>query len=185
MIQYSSLNDAWGNSNKEIYKKIINKDINNIDSLVSTSTSPTNMIKQDKEIVIQEDKPHIIQEDKANLIQHIISSDIKIEKMLDSCKTDEIVNSCNINNNYIQNHITTCKPCRDKLKLLFKNDNIKINKNILQIIFVLLIFIILLILISLCKKIFNNTDTIKYNNKYYNDFFFESYLRHMLNNKNL
>ena len=192
MIQYSSLNDAWGNSNKEIYKKNDNK--------VTSQSTP----------ILQNEPTDI----SCNLTQTNIV--LNTEKLTNSCKDDHVninhINSCkqcqdklkqvfwnnnipnnnipnnyspnnNIPNNYIPNNYS---PNNTSPNNNIPNNYIQINRNILKIIFILLIFIIFVLFISICKSIGKGEKTIpNANNKYYNDLYFDSYLRQMLYNRNL
>ena len=204
MIQYSSLNDAWGNSNKEIYKKIINNDIlntENIDSITTPSiddsktppsTLVTNSENNKEENMKTEPSIYNLNQPRNNVFSIVKKNGnvINNEQMTNTDKKSLHDRNHCIESNDMIHHLTVCKECRDKLKLLLENDNnikinlngikLNINRNILKIIFVLLIFLILLILISMCKKQYNST-----NNKYYsvNDMYLEPYLRQMLYNK--
>jgi cellulose synthase/poly-beta-1,6-N-acetylglucosamine synthase-like glycosyltransferase len=178
MIQYSSINDAWGHSNKEIYKKNINNNISDTENIdYTTVVKEPIKIEQKEPIKIEQKEPIKIEQKEP----------IKIEQ------NEEMTNTCDKFSNEMIIHIRSCEKCRNKFKS-FENDNVKlnlngieinINRNILKIIFLILIFIILLIIISLFKNNNNN----KYN-KYYsskdslmhNDMYLEPYLRQMLYN---
>ena len=182
MIQYSSLNDAWGNSNKEIYKKNDNK--------VTSQSTP----------ILQNEPTDI----SCNLTQTNIV--LNTEKLTNSCKDDHVninhINSCkqcqdklkqvfwnntSPNNTSPNNNIpNNTSPNNNIPNNYITNNYIQINRNILKIIFILLIFIIFVLFISICKSIGKGGKTIpNANNKYYNDLYFDSYLRQMLYNRNL
>ena len=193
MIQYSSLNDAWGNSNKEIYKKIINNDIpdaENTNSITTPRIDDSNTPSATNSVNNTEAEPSIY-----NLNQPRNNVFSIVKKNGNVINNEELTNTSNdkkhcMETNDMIHHLTVCKECRDKLKLLLENDNnikinlngikLNVNRNILKIIFVLLIFLILLIIISMCNKKLNNNT-----NKYYsvNDLYLEPYLRQMLYNK--
>jgi len=162
MIQYSSINDAWGHSNKEIYKKNINNNISDTENIdYTTVVKEPIKIEQKEPIKIEQNEEMTNTCDKFSneMIIHIRSC----EKCRNKFKSFE----------------------NDNVKLNLNGIEININRNILKIIFLILIFIILLIIISLFKNNNNN----KYN-KYYsskdslmhNDMYLEPYLRQMLYN---
>lgn len=132
MINYSSINDAWGY--KEIYKK------NTLDNILNQSN----------------EKPKIQQ-----VIEPIESPIIKKEHFNDMIKTD-----C-----ALMEHIKTCETCKNKLAELFGNsDNssgpelnifglkLHITKDVLKLIFILLIILIFIILLSIINFPFKNSE---------------------------
>ena len=200
MIQYSSLNDAWGNSNKEIYKKIINTEISD-KTESSNSISPTILPTESSIYNLNQKKNNTFTIVKKQNVEEFANMDTQIEYTdedemeepidillnTNSQESNEIVeiHECNA-----INHIMICEECRHKLRNILDNDNkininlngrkININKNILKIIFILLILLILLILISMCKT---NNNTAK--NKYYNELYMDPYLRQLLYNRRI
>ena len=179
MIQYSSINDAWGN--KEIYKKNM---LNNIDGFnnsksVEKGVSPkvaqeTQDIQETKVTQEYQVPQNIVPQNNVpqnNVPQNIVPQNIEpsnkehFEPMPINNK-----NSCNI-----AEHLKNCEHCRNSLTEYFENDNsisqinilglkINITKDVLRIIFVILIVLIFIIILSTINISLNDT---RMNMKYY------------------
>ncbi len=124
MINYSTINDAWGN--KEIYKKNDDKKVETKCQTPTPEPTPTTSIDIKKDIFIE---PPVV----------------------------ENFSSCNM-----MEHITNCPECLNKMKELFTPThgetitlpgcNIKISKDALKVVFVLIIICIILLFISIINK---------------------------------
>jgi hypothetical protein len=166
MIQYSSINDAWGN--KEIYKK---NTLNNIDGfnnskpietfisqkLVQDTSVLQNIVPQN--IVPQNIVPQNIV--PQNIVpQNIVPQNIVPQNIVPQNKehfvdiSTNITNSCNI-----AEHLKNCEHCRNSLNEHFVNDNsilqfnifglkINIKKDVFKVIFIILIVLIFIIILS-------------------------------------
>ncbi len=136
MINYSSINDAWGK--KEIYKKkqeLNNSELNNSQNNNIQNNNTQNNNTQNNNI-------------QNNNTQDNMKNNIVLEH-----PTIEKFQSCNV-----IEHIANCNECRNKLKYLFTQNNemitlpgcnIKISKDTLKILFILIIFCIILLFISI------------------------------------
>ncbi len=129
MINYSSLNDAWGK--KEIYKKKPEQK-----SETTQESLPTKQENFEKSVT-----------NPAPTTSLDIKKDIFIETPF-----FETFQSCNM-----MEHITNCPECVNKLKEMFSQPktitlpgcNIKISKDVLQVIFVIIIICIILLILSI------------------------------------
>jgi hypothetical protein len=183
MIQYSSINDAWGN--KEIYKK---NTINNIDGFTN---KPLNNLKQINTFI--QPKPQEVetfvqvpvpQQPKVETFIPVLEQ--KIEKILPVLEekiqnnehfynipaTSTMRTSCGF-----AEHLKNCEYCRSSLSEYFDSDNsnsvstinifglkINITKDVLKFIFVIIIIIIFIIILSTINVSLKET---KMNMKYY------------------
>ncbi len=131
MINYSSINDAWGY--KEIYKK------NTLDNIENQSNK----------------KQNIVENNTNN------TNPQKTEHFNEMIKTD-----C-----ALMEHIKSCETCKNKLAKIFENfDNssgpeinilglkLHITKDVLKLIFILLIILIFIILLSIINFPFKNSE---------------------------
>ena len=138
MIQYSSINDAWGN--KEMYKK---NTINNIDGFANklfTNEPP----KQIDTFIQQLPK-----------VETFVSQQLpKVETFNDVLSTSTMSSPCSF-----AEHLKSCDHCRNSLLEYFDNGNsvstinifglkINITKAVLKIIFVIIIVLIFIIILS-------------------------------------
>jgi hypothetical protein len=186
MIQYSSINDAWGN--KEIYKK---KDLNNIENLINKKLvnesfenkhqqisivhEPKSIENQPKPIENQpkpiENQPKPI-ENQPKPIENQVKPIENQPKPIEHFKYDLDKSSCSF-----AEHLKTCEYCKNSLAEYFTNDNnnpistinlfglkINITKDVLKIIFVIIIIIIFVILLSIINISLKNPKTMM---KYY------------------
>jgi hypothetical protein len=188
MIQYSNINDAWGN--KEIFKKNI---LNNLDSIGKpvAQISPNNAVSpQDTLLAPVETKNAIPQVDK-NIVVPITAQNIQGAPILNNIDIASntpvknpsrpvdlpvnpvpkniidvpIISNQQINKNEhfsscsFAEHLKNCEHCRNTLAEHFSNTNkshinllgleFDISKDILKVIFIILIVAIFIILLSL------------------------------------
>lgn len=173
MIQYSSINDAWGN--KEIYKK---NTLNNMDGFnnskpVETFVSPKVTQELQKPQEIQEhEKPQV-----SNNIPQIIETSNKehFEPMpLNNTHLQNLPNLQNSSCSFAE-HLKNCEHCRNSLTEYFDTDSavahinifglkINITKDVLKVIFVILIVLIFIIILSTINISLNDQ---KMHMKYY------------------
>ena len=164
MIQYSSINDAWGN--KEIYKKNTLNNFNGFnnskstDKIVSQKNTP---IEKPIEKLIE--KPIDITNVPQTIVQNVVPNNI-INKEHFEPVTSTINSTCNF-----AEHLKNCEHCRNSLSEHFNNDSsmstifgINISKDILRIIFIILIVLIFIIILSTINISLNNPQM---NMKYY------------------
>jgi hypothetical protein len=181
MIQYSSINDAWGN--KEMYKK---NNINNINDfinkpvIINEPPKPIDNQKQQEtfaqvqQVPVSETiiKPHIetfIQAPKVE--QQIPKPEIKnTEHFYDISTSTKSISPC-----IVAEHLKNCEHCRNSLAEYFESDNnvstinifglkINITKDVLKIIFVIIIVLIFVIILSTINVSLKDPRT---NMKYY------------------
>jgi hypothetical protein len=176
MIQYSSINDAWGN--KEMYKK---NTINNIDTFIQQSpqkvetftpqqlpqkvetpqqlpqkveTFTPQQLPQKVETFTPQQSPQKVETfTPQKSIQHHEHFDVS-SSVMKTCSFAE--------------HLKSCEHCRNSLSEYFENDSpslpidifgFKITKEILNIIFIIIIVLIFIIILSTINVSLNDTRT--------------------------
>lgn len=169
MIQYSSINDAWGN--KEIYKKnALNnfEGFNNskpVEKFVSQKNTPVN----DIHIAPIIEKPIIVQNIAQNK-EHFEPAPIN-----PAADTATYINNYTSKSCSFAEHLKNCEHCRNSLTEYFENDSsvstinifglkINITKDVLKVIFIILIVLIFIIILSTINFSLNNS---RMNMKYY------------------
>jgi hypothetical protein len=157
MINYSSINDAWGN--KEIYKKkYIESSSNNI---VDT---PVN-----------------------NIVDTIDNNILKkpVDNIVNTVVNKEHFNNCNM-----VEHLQNCEECKKKIIDLFTNENkysevnifnikFTVKKDILKIIFIILIVSIFIILLSSINISFSKNNLYNSQMKYMLPNEYMNYIKYM------
>ena len=139
MIQYSSINDAWGN--KETYKK------NALNNLEGFNSKPLEKFVSEK---TQQESNNIAPIEKPSIIPNITPNNIINKEHFEPI----LINSkCSF-----AEHLKTCKYCKNSLTEHYENDNntqinifgfkINITKDVLKVIFILLIVLIFIIILS-------------------------------------
>ncbi len=171
MIQYSNINDAWGN--KDLLKKnslnnLNNKSIESNLEVIEPKIIPNNVVKPiypNADIakapvnIIQPQPPVIIPMSKPEVKEHFF-------------KETHSVKSCSF-----AEHLKNCEECRNSLSEYFGNESstttidllglkITVSKDILKIIFVILIICIFIILLSMVNISFKEDLNMKYLMKY-------------------
>ncbi len=171
MIQYSNINDAWGN--KEIFKKnILNNNLDIIGKPVA-QISPKNDIpikdvllapvennnipQVEKNIVVPITAPP--NEPMVNNIEMKTNTQVKKIPQLNIPISNQAVNKEHFDSCSYAEHFKVCKACRDSLIEHFVNRNnaninifgykYSVSKDILKVIFILIIVAIFIILLSL------------------------------------
>jgi len=164
MIQYSSINDAWGN--KEIYKK---NSLNNFNGF--NNSKPEDKIVSQKNTPIEKpiDKPIIITNVPQNVPQTIVQN-IAPNNIINKEHFEPVTSTINSTCNFAE-HFKNCEHCRNSLSEHFNNDSsmstifgINISKDILRIIFIILVVLIFIIILSTINISLNNPQM---NMKYY------------------
>jgi hypothetical protein len=159
MIQYSSINDAWGN--KETYKK------NALNNLEGFNSKPLEKFVSEK---TQQESNNIAPIEKPSIIPNIIPN-ITPNNIINKEHFEPIlINSkCSF-----AEHLKICEDCRNSLTEHYENNNnaqinifgfkINITKDVLKVIFILLIVLIFIIILSTINISLNYPKT---NMKYY------------------
>jgi hypothetical protein len=205
MIQYSSINDAWGY--KDTYKK---NSLNNIESFANKNTINGELITNntDNDTNAPNNAHNNAHHDTNNAINainainalnaHHDTNNNAINAHHDTNNTNNAINAPNnshhdahaehftnptINNNSCSfaEHFKQCDHCKDSFIEYFNNNNnnnnkiiktinllgleINITKDVLKVIFILLIILIFVLLLSTVNISFKNTDFTK--TKYY------------------
>jgi hypothetical protein len=180
MIQYSSINDAWGN--KEMYKK---NTINNIDGFTNKLINNPKQIDTFIQPKPQEVEPFVNQPPKEPKVETFVNQPPKEPKVETFVSQIPIQNYGHFNNTSITStmrtscsfaeHLKNCEHCRNSLSEYFESDNpvstinifglkINITKDVLKIIFVIIIVLIFIIILSTINISLKDTRT---NMKYY------------------
>lgn len=157
MINYSSINDAWGK--KDIYKNN-NKKINSANNDSKSNQPLSEQVKPQVPVKVQ-----VPEQVPAKALD--IKKDIFIENPF-----FENFSSCNF-----MEHIKNCSECKEKFKnfsqemfgqtnqtITLPGCNIKISKDTLKVVFILIIICIILLFISIITE--NKTCPSPYYNKY-------------------
>jgi hypothetical protein len=137
MIQYSTINDAWGN--KQIYRK------NTIDNFTNKQ------ITKNEESVAETVAEPVVQNAVPAAQPILIEKPYKEHFNNNSCSYTE--------------HLKNCEHCRNQLREYFDNSapikiyGIHITKDMLKIIFIILIILIFIILLSMINISFNDAHT--------------------------
>jgi hypothetical protein len=166
MIQYSSINDAWGN--KEIYKKNtinnidISKQIDGFKQKVETFVNPQPVQKVETFV-----NPQPVQK-----VETFVNPQPIIPNNEHFVSTTTLPSTCNF-----AEHFKTCEHCRNSLSEYFENNNtsslsiidifglkINITKDVLRVIFVIIIVLIFIIILSTINVSLQDT---KMHMKYY------------------
>ncbi len=142
MIQYSTINDAWGN--KEIYKK------NNIDNFQNKEIN--NIKPQNESVIIQPQNNLVVPPIVENQNIHV---------------NNELFNNTSCS---FAEHLKNCQHCRNSLAEYFNNDTnqkinvfgINITKDLLNIIFIIIIILIFIILLSMINISLKDNKSMKY-----------------------
>ena len=162
MINYSSINDAWGNNS--MYKKNIHETIDIITPPQIDTNIPiiNNIINNLPKVNLPEVNLPEVNLPEVNLPKVNLPEANNLEHFSDT------INNCNISE-----HLKNCEDCRNKILELFSDSNndyseinlfnykFSIKKDILKIIFIGLIIIIFFILLSLINISFK-TSQMKY-----------------------
>jgi hypothetical protein len=141
MINYSSINDAWGK--KDIYKN------NKIHSVNNNSKSNQPLSEQVKTIVPM----------PAKVPEQVQALDIKKDIFIETPFFEKF-SSCNF-----MDHIKNCSECKEKFKnfnqemfgqtnqtITLPGCNIKLSKDTLKVVFILIIICIILLFISIINE---------------------------------
>ena len=161
MIQYSNINDAWGN--KETFKK---NNLNNIENLENKKNVNVENLENKKNVNVEKLETEPINLSKQNnyLFPHQPNP-------MNSIQNENYAsNTCSFSE-----HLKTCEHCRNSLAEYFTNDSsmstinlfglkINITKDVLKVIFVILIILIFVILLSTINYSFKERSA---NMKYY------------------
>jgi hypothetical protein len=135
MIQYSSINDAWGN--KEIYKKT-----NNIDNFINNKVESFT-------------QPQVVNKVETFTQPQVVNTPEIVNNHSEHFNNPAQTNYCSFSE-----HLKNCEHCKNSLTEYFTNDgtisninlfglNINITKDVLKIIFIILIILIFIILLSM------------------------------------
>ncbi len=167
MIQYSSINDAWGN--KEMYKK---NTLNNIDNFSNKSIMNEPQKKEQKEQLSQLPQEPIETKPAVDTNQILSNNNPVINKikLLNSSEHFDTSTTRPLSPCSFAEHFKTCEYCRNSFGEYFNNDNsianidifglhIKITKDVLKVIFVIIIVLIFIILLSTINISLKDTTT--------------------------
>jgi hypothetical protein len=173
MIQYSSINDAWGNYKKNtldnyVQNKVENKiepQIENFKPNIENIINPEPKIDIIKNIENIENKI-LNSEPKLDTKKEVLDHHILEMNDIDKFETFEKFENCSF-----AEHLGNCKKCRDKLGEYFTNGeetvyseinlfglHIKITKDVLKVIFIILLILILVLTVSTINMSFKNTE---------------------------